>query len=291
MVLAMCVFAGMDTITKLLAADYAAPQILLVRFAVFFVFALLIVRRRNPFRALRARRPAWQVARSLLLVVEIGIFIIALRWLPLAEVTSISAASPLIVTALAALALGERVDARRWLAVGMGFTGVLIIVRPGFGEASALLLIPVLSAVLWAVYQIMVRRLAAQDGADTTVLYTATVGLIALSFVGPFYWQPPDTRGWVLMVGVATLGAAGHGLLIKALQLADASVLQPFGYINLAVVTALGFLVFGQWPDQATFAGAALICASGLWAAREERRQRRRAAADAAATPPPPAGR
>jgi drug/metabolite transporter (DMT)-like permease len=290
MVLTMFVFASMDTITKLLAADYAAPQILLVRFAVFFAFALLIVRRRNPFRGLRSRHPAWQVARSLLLVIEIGVFIIALRWLPLAEVTSIGASAPLIVTALAALALGERVDFRRWVAVGTGFAGVLIIIRPGFGEASLLLLIPLLSAVLWATYQIMVRRLAAQDGADTTVLYTATVGVIGLSFVGPFFWQPPDARGWMLLAGVATLGAAGHGLLIKALQLADASVLQPFGYIHLVAVTALGFLVFGQWPDGATLAGAALICASGLWVAREERRARKGAAGDAA-TPPPPAGR
>ncbi len=171
----------------------------------------------------------------------------------------------------------------------MGFAGVLVIIRPGFGEASHLLLIPLGSAVLWAVYQLMVRRLARVDGADTTVLYTATVGLIALCFVGPFYWQPPDAQGWMLLAAVAILGATGHGILIKALQLADASVLQVFSYIHLAAATGLGFLVFGHWPDGPTLGGAAMIAASGLWVAREERRARKADAA--AATPPLPTGR
>jgi drug/metabolite transporter (DMT)-like permease len=292
MVLATIVFASMDTITKLLAADYAPPQILWVRFAVFFLVALAIVRRRNPLRALRSRHPAWQTARSLLLVVEIGVFIVSLGYLPLAEVVAIASAAPLMVTALAAPVLGERVDGRRWLAVALGFAGVLVIVRPGFGEASHLLLIPLTGAALWAVYQLMVRRLASVDGADTTVFYTATVGLAAMCFIGPFYWQEPDARGWLMLAAVATLGATGHGLIIKALHLADASVLQVFGYIHLVAATALGFMVFGQWPDGPTLGGAALIVASGMWVARDERRARMAEAAAAVATPPPPpAGR
>jgi drug/metabolite transporter (DMT)-like permease len=288
MLLTMAVFSAMDTVTKLLAPDYSAPQILWVRFVFFFLFALATAGRRGPLRTLRSARPRLQIARSLVLLAEMGVFILALRYLPLADVIAIASATPLIVTALAVPVLGERVGARRWAAVIVGFAGVLVIVRPGFAEGSALTLIPVLGATMWAIYQLMVRRLAASDSADTTVLYTATVGLVVLSCIGPFFWQPPDARGWLLLGLVAVLGATGHGLLIRALQAADATVLQPFAYAHLVGATLFGFVVFGDVPDRWTVAGALLVVGCGLFVAYRERALRRAAAP---LTPPRPAGR
>jgi drug/metabolite transporter (DMT)-like permease len=281
MLAAMMVFAVMDTLSKTLVATYDAPQILLVRFVIFLALMLGFSRRRNPLAALRTRRPGLQIVRSLVLVAEIGVYIVAFRYVPLAEVSVIAAATPLLVIAFAAPVLGETIGPRRWLAVLVGFGGVIVVFRPWFGTFSAALLIPLLGAVLFAVYQLMVRSLAATDDARTTLLYTAVVGVVVLAVVGPFFWRPPDAMGWLLMIAVGLLGTAGHGILVMSLQVAGASVLQPFSYSHVVAATFLGYAVFGDLPDGWTVAGAVLISAGGLLALRGEKLR-------AAVTPLPP---
>jgi drug/metabolite transporter (DMT)-like permease len=271
---AWLLFAGMDAGSKQLAESYAIVQILWVRFLALTAIAFWLARRQGGNAALRTRRFWLQCARSLLLVVEIGLFILTITVLPLAEAHAILAVTPLLVTALSIPLLGERVGIRRWSAIGIAFVGMLIILRPGLDAVDPMALLALLCALMFALYQILTRLVSRDDPPMTTLFYTALIGVIGLSAIGPFYWTPPDAAGWALFGLVALLGASGHFLLIKALQLAAASALQPFSYTMLIWATLVGFVVFGNLPDLPTVAGAAIIAASGIYAfARERARQ------------------
>jgi drug/metabolite transporter (DMT)-like permease len=271
---AWLLFAGMDAGSKLLAENYSIVQILWVRFVSLVLIAAWLARRRGGSAALRTRNFWLQALRSVLLVVEIGLFILTITVLPLAEAHAILAITPLIVTALSVPMLGEQVGIRRWSAIGVAFVGVLIILRPGLGAGHPIALLALVCSVMFALYQILTRIVSRTDPPLTTLFYTALVGVGGLSLIVPFYWTTPDAVGWALFVLVAALGASGHFLLIKALQLAPASVLQPFSYTILIWATLVGFLVFGNLPDLLTVVGALVITSSGIYSFARERRLR-----------------
>lgn len=272
MLLAMFLFASMDAVNKHLSQTYAITQILWVRYIFFLGFAILVARQRMKLSfAIRSRVLWLQIARSILLIGEIGTFILALHLLPLADVHALAAITPLLVTALSVPILGERVGWRRWAAVAAGFVGVLIIVRPGFAEINWPIFIALLGALLFALYQIMLRVVARHDPPETTLLYSALVGTIAVSAVGPFNWTPPDAPAWALLVFAGLLGSCAHFALIKALEFGEASRLQPYGYTLMIWAAVLGFIVFGQFPDAFTVGGAVIVAASGVYAFSRER--------------------
>ena len=270
--LAMLLLAGMDGISKTLAADYAVPQILAVRFLIFCLFALAIARPKSLAAAFRSHHPYLQIARSLIITLEVGVFILAFRYLPLADAHAIAGIAPLLVTALAVPILGEKVGLRRWSAIAIGFLGLLVIVRPGIGVFNPAALIPLAGAGLWSVYQILVRKVA-DDSAATSLLYMAVIGAAVMSVLAPFFWRPPDLAGWLLLLSLGVVGSLGHFILIKAFQFAPASSLQPFHYVVLLWATVIGYVVFGDLPDMWTIAGAGIIAASGLYAFYRERRK------------------
>jgi drug/metabolite transporter (DMT)-like permease len=270
---AWLLFACMDAGSKQLAADYSIVQILWLRFASLLAIAAWLARRRGGQTPFRTRHFWLQGARSLLLVVEIGLFILTITRLPLANAHAILAVTPLLVTALSVPLLGERVGLRRWVAIGVAFVGMLIILRPGLGVVHPMAPLALLCASMFALYQILTRIVGRDDPPMTTLFYTAVIGTCGLTLIGPFFWTAPDARGWALFALVACLGAGGHFLLIKALQLAPASVLQPFSYTTLIWATGIGFLVFGNLPDLATVAGATIIAASGIYSFARERRR------------------
>ena len=271
---AWLLFAGMDAGSKLLAEHYSIIQILWVRFVSLAVIAAWLARRQGGSGALRTRHFWLQSLRSILLVTEIGLFILTITVLPLAETHAILAVTPLIVTALSVPLLGERVGLRRWSAIGIALIGVLIILRPGLGMAHPIALVALLCSLMFALYQILTRIVSRVDPPLTTLFYTALVGVGGLTLIIPFYWTTPDVAGWALFGLVAALGASGHFLLIKALQLAPASTLQPFSYTILIWATLMGFLVFGNLPDLLTVVGAIVIASSGIYAFARERRLR-----------------
>ncbi len=273
--LAMLGFAAMDTITKWMVADYPIGQMMWVRYAIFALFAWFVVRRSGLRAALRTTRPWLQFGRALLAVVEAAVFVVAFRYLPLADTHAIAATSPLIVIALGVLFLGEKAGAARWGAVAAGFVGMLLIVRPGFRELDWVLLIPVAGAILWGAYQILIRLCSRTDTPDTTLVWSAFVAFGATTIVGPIDWKWPDAMGWFLLTAIALIGALAHYALIKALDHAEAGAVQPFSYTLLVFVTILGAIVFGDIPDSWTIAGAAVIVASGLYAWHHERRTAR----------------
>lgn len=271
--LAWLLFACMDAGSKLLAEEYSIVQILWVRFLSLFAVSGWLAGRHGR-EGLATRRFWLQSLRSLILVVEIGLFIFAITVLPLANAHAILAISPLIVTALSVPLLGEKVGVRRWTAIGVAFVGMLIILRPGLGVVHPMALVALLCACMWSLYQVLTRIVSRDDPPLTTLFYSALIGAIGLSLIGPFFWRAPDASGWALFALVAVLGASGHFLLIKALQLAPASLLQPFAYTVLVWATLVGFTVFGNLPDGPTVLGAMVIVASGLYTVARARRRR-----------------
>jgi drug/metabolite transporter (DMT)-like permease len=268
---AMLCFAGMDAISKWLVADYAVTQMMWIRSALFFLFAWFVVRKRGLRAALRSPRPDLQILRSLVAIVEGAAFVLAFRYLPLADTHAVGATSPLIVIALGVLFLGERAGLARWLAVAAGFVGVMLIVRPGFRSIDWPLLIPLAGALLWASYQLLTRLSARFDTPDTSLLWSALVAFIATSFVGPLDWTWPTPAAWALMAVISAIGAIAHYALIKALDYAEASAVQPYSYTLLVWATLLGWLVFGDVPDGWTILGAAIVVLSGLYTWHHDR--------------------
>ena len=278
----MLAFAVMDGLTKLLSQSLPITQILLFRSFVFALLAVAMLRVGPTAAALpirdvaRSRRPWLQFSRALLLVIESGLFMIAFSLLPLADVHAVNAVAPLLVVALSVPFLGEAVGWRRWLAVSIGFVGVLIIVRPGLTAIQPATLMALVGSAMWAVYQIMVRLCSRVDSNQTTSLWTAFVGLGAAGIAGSTSWVWPDTGGWALLIAVALLGAYAHIAFISALGMTEPSLLQPFSYTLFVWAVVVGFALFGDVPDRWTLAGASLIIASGLYAWYRERVRARR---------------
>lgn len=265
LVAAMFVFACQDGITKHLAPRFASPQIIWIRFVAFVLLGLWLVCRKGVRRAFYTGAPWLQLAWGIVLVTQMLGFVLVLRYLPLADAHVIMASTPLIVTVLAIPLLGESVDLRRWLAVLAGFAGVLVILRPGLGAMQAGSGFALGVAFMYAMFIPLTRMVSRVDSAGTTLVWTGAVGLVSMTLTAPFVWIWPDLEGWLFLGALALFSAANHWLLIKALERAPASVLQPYSYSILVWAILIGWLVFGDFPDLLTIVGAAVIVASGLY--------------------------
>ncbi len=264
----------MDAGSKVLAASYPIVQILWIRYLLLFAVAYWLLRQRG--KPVLSGRPWLQLTRGLLLLTEIGLIVYALKTMELADVHAILAIAPLIVTALSALFLGEKVGVHRWSAVAIAFVGMLLVLRPGSGVVQPVAFVVILAALLFALYLVLTRVVGRTDPPDVSLFWIAVTGLLVLSAAVPFFWQAPTSLAdWSLFFLVAALGAAAHFCLIKALQLAEASVLQPYSYSILIGAIIVGYLVFGHLPELPTAIGAAIIAGSGLYVFCREQRQRR----------------
>lgn len=274
-VAAMGCLATMDAINKVLVQELGVWQILFVRHAFLLLGCLLWLGPVRIIRSLRAsRRPGLQLLRVTAVVLEIVLFMLAVRYLPLADAHAILAVAPLIVTALAWPLLGERCGPRRWFAVLFGFAGILLIIRPGFAVFDPATLIPLTGACLWALFQLLTRLTARTDSGETSFLFLVVVGFAAPGVAMPWLWETPGTAlSWLLLLAVCVFGAAGHILLQTALRRAPASTLQPFNYTLLIWATMLGVVVFADLPDGWTLTGALIVVGSGLYTWHRERRR------------------
>jgi drug/metabolite transporter (DMT)-like permease len=265
--LAICLFTVMDTIGKSLTARYPFPQVVWARY--FFQCApmLLFLPRLGLPGLLRTRRHGLQVGRGLLLLVATWCMYGAISVVPLADAYTITFTAPLLVTALSVPLLKERVGWRRWSAVVVGFAGVLIVIRPGFGTVPWELLLALITAACFAVYQIF-TRLVSVDPAETPfvmLFYLAWVGAAVMTLIVPFYWQPITLADWLWMAAIGVLGALGHLILIRALVVAPASLIAPFTYSQIVWALIAGWFVFGDLPDIWMLLGCTVIVASGLF--------------------------
>jgi drug/metabolite transporter (DMT)-like permease len=266
MLLATACFGCLDTLSKYLVAYYPAAALVWLRYVLQTLVMLAIFLPRMGLRLFRTSSPGLQIVRGLMLVVSSVVFVIALLHMQIAEVASIVFLAPIIVALAGGPLLGERVGMRTWLALAGGFTGVLMIIRPGGGAFTWWAALPLACAFLFAGYQILTRKLASRGDDPITTLFVP--GLVACFVVPPIFpgaFEVPTVPLHALMLAIiGILGAVGHFMLIRAHALAPATLLSPFGYTQLVVVLTLGWLVFGQLPDGIALAGIALIAGSGL---------------------------
>lgn len=262
---ALMMFGLMDTLVKHVTQTHPVFVVVWGRYLAHFLFAIPLVYFARRTVTIRTRRPFLQLARSLALFAATALFFTAISVLPLATATSVMFSAPLFVAAMSAVFLGEKVGWRRWTAVIVGFGGVLVIVRPGTGFDNWYLLLPLAAGAIFASFQIATRLLSFADDALTTFLYTGFMGTVAASIIVPFEWELPTTEGWILMTLAGLFGSLGHYILIRAYAHTEASLLAPFTYVQLVWATILGLLVFGDFPDEWTIAGALILVASGLY--------------------------
>ena len=199
----------------------------------------------------------------------------AFALLGLIESHAIFACYPLLIAALSGPILGEAVGWRRWVAIGAGFVGVLIILNPTASIFSPLAIIPFFSAVIFALYGLLTRYVSRQDSAETSFFWTGITGVVLMSAIGIWMWEPMSSRDWLWMALLCVTGALGHGLLIKCYEVAEASAVQPFAYLQLVFVSVIGVAFFNEVIALNVAIGAGIVLSAGLFTFWRERLKNR----------------
>jgi drug/metabolite transporter (DMT)-like permease len=274
MVATTLVFSLQDGISRHLAAEYNVMLVVMVRYWFFAAFVMAVAgRKAGGLRAAAQSAFPWlQAFRGALLVIEINIMVLGFVYLGLVESHAVFAAYPLLVAALSGPVLGEHVGWRRWVAIAVGFVGVVIILQPSGGVFSPYAAIPLVAALMFAFYALLTRYVARADSAATSFFYTGVSGVVVATAVGVWFWEPMTVPDWGWMTLLCLTGALGHYLLIRCYEVAEASAVQPFAYLQLVFASTLGISVFGETLRWNVALGAGLIVAAGLftlWRARQ----------------------
>ena len=277
-------FGLQDGFSRLLAENYNVLSVVTIRYWFFMLFVLAFsATRSGGIRGVaRTSRPALQIFRGILLVTQICTAIYGFTIVGLVGWQVVFASYPLMIAAMSVPFLGERVGWRRWLAIAVGFVGVAIALDPQAALLSPQIILPVLGAIQFALYGILTRIAGRADSAETSFFWTGVAGAVAVTLVAPFAWNPPIGSDWGWMGALCITGVGGHFLLIKALEQAEASLLQPFAYFGMLVSAAIGHFGFGDPVTPAMLFGAAMIVAAGLFTLARERRQSQLSEGDSA---------
>ena len=273
-----CVVGGIffltlsDANAKWLGSSYNPLQILFLRALIALPFVATLALWLGGRRVLRTAHPGLHLIRGAINVVSAYCFYLGLRLLPLAEATAIAFAAPLFVTALSVLILKERVDAKRWLAVLAGFAGVLIVVRPGTDAFQAATLLPLVTALLYAVMMITARGIGRGEGMLTTTLYIVLGQLVCSAVALPWVWVTPVLDDLPYFGAVALFSTLGLALITQGFRIGPASVVAPFDYTGLIWATILGWIFWREAPDAYAYLGALFIAGSGVYIAVRESR-------------------
>ncbi len=276
MVATTLVFALQDGVSRHLATEYNVLMVIMIRYWFFAAFVVAVAARQaGGIRQAAATRQPWlQIGRGVLLAGEVCVMVTAFVLLGLTESHAVFAVYPLLIAALSGPVLGERVGWRRWAAIGVGFVGVLVILQPGYGVFDPAALVPLLAATMFALYGLLTRYAARQDSAAVSFFWTGTVGAVFMTAVGIWFWEPMRAPDWGWMAALCVTSAFSHWLLIKAYEVAEASAVQPFAYLQLPFAAALGMAVFGETLRANVAIGAAIVVGAGLftlWRARQRK--------------------
>ena len=274
MVITTIVFASQDGLSKYLATEYNVYMVVMIRYWFFAAFVMTISSRKpgGVKQVAKTKTPLLQIFRSLILVAEMCVTILAFTLLGLAETHAIFASYPLIIAMLSGPILGEHVGWRRWLAICVGFFGILIILNPGNGIFSPYALVPLAGAILFALYGLLTRYAGQYDNSSTSFFWTGIVGCIAMTAIGLNFWDPVSQADWSIMLILSASGMLGHFLLIKCYEVAEASAVQPFAYLQLIWASIIGIIIFGEQITTNVFIGACIIVGAGLFTLWRERK-------------------
>jgi len=266
----LILFSCSDAAGKYLNRTLPPVEIGWIRYLVFCIFIAPPFLRRG-VRVLRTAHPWLQAIRSLGLALATLFFILATRFLPMAEATATHYVCPLLITALSIPVLGETVGWRRWTATAVGMIGVLVVMRPLGATFQAAAILPLFSATFSAVAMVLTRKLAYRDSAATMLAWSAILGFLAMSALLPLGFVVPNAVELTIGIGIGVVTSAAQWLVVLAYRNADASLLAPFSYCQIIFSALLGYAIFGNAPDGWSYAGAALIIGSGLYTARRNR--------------------
>ncbi|MBL4766106.1 MAG: DMT family transporter [Rhodobacteraceae bacterium] len=268
------VFAVQDGISRHLAGEYNVLMVVMIRYWFFGAFVIAIAARAGGIRQVaQTTQPILQMFRGALLAGEVCVMVLAFTILGLIESHAVFTCYPLLVAALSGPILGERVGWRRWAAIGLGFIGVLVILQPGMSVFDPAAIIPLLSAVMFALYGLLTRFAARKDNAATSFFWTGVTGAVVMTVVGVWFWEPMSTSDWGWMAVLCITGVLGHWLLIKCYDVAEASAVQPFAYFQLVFAAILAISFFGETIRTNVALGAAMIVGAGLFTLWRERTQ------------------
>ena len=275
MLLAMAILPCIDVIAKVLGRQgLPILEIVWARLTFGALLALPFAARLTLPRGLLPNRPFYHALRATLLMTATFTFFLSLRTLPIADALAIFFVQPLVVTALSPMILHEKVGPRRWAAVGVGFIGTLIIIRPGLGGITQGSLLALAAGCSLALYFLMTRRIAGSAPAMVTTFRTNAMGALIASALVPLVWQTPTLTQALLLVVLAAIANVGHYFIVRAYDHAEASLLAPLAYTEMITSTILGLIFFGDFPDRWTFVGVSILIACAIYISMRERAQK-----------------
>lgn len=272
MVAAVSLFSCLDAAAKYASREIPVLEVVFFRYAFHMLLAAAVLNPWSSPDAWRVRRPGLQILRALTLLVVTCCNFLALRWMQLAETVTIAFLAPLLIAGLSVLFLKETIGIRRLAAILVGFSGILVVTRPGLAAVHPAVFLSLGSVLFAAFYNMLTRHLAGSETPGSMLLFTAGIPALVLLPVLPFVWTTPtEPVLWILLPLIGAIGAVSHYLLIIAHRFAPASMLAPFGYAQILSMVALGYVVFGDVPTLWTLSGAAIVIASGLYLLHRER--------------------
>ena len=275
MIAAVTVFAMQDGFSRHLAETYNTFVVIMIRYWLFSVFVLILAwRQPQGFRAaVRTRHPWLHLMRASLLIAEVCVIVYGYTLIGLINSHAIFAVCPLLVAGLAVPLLGERIVWQRWLAIGAGLAGVLIILQPGSGVFSLASLLPLAAATMFAIYSLLTRLTTRDEPAFVALFWSGIIGMVLVSAVGLPNWEPMTGPDWLWMTVYALLALLGNWLLIRCYEVAEASSVQPFAYLQIVLVSLIGIVVYGEVLRTPVLIGGAIVVGAGLFALLHSRRQ------------------
>ena len=261
-------FSILDAFQKTAVINHSIFQLLFIKYIFTLLLSCSEAKRKNNYKFWQSNNVKLQVLRSFFSIIESGCFVLAFRYLSLADVHSVGSLTPVIIVALSALILKENVSPKTWIAIFVGFLGVLIILRPGLSIFDIKSLLPLMAALFLGLYQVVTRKVSENDSTETSLFYTSLIGFIVMSILAFVYWQPLTLNSYFLFTGIGIFFSMGIYFQIIALSKARASIIQPFHYTLIFWAIILGYLVYDDLPDIPTIVGATIIAASGIYVLR-----------------------
>lgn len=258
-------FSILDAFQKTAVINHSIFQLLFIKYIFTLLLSCSEAKRKNNYKFWQSNNVKLQVLRSFFSIIESGCFVLAFRYLSLADVHSVGSLTPVIIVALSALILKENVSPKTWIAIFVGFLGVLIILRPGLSIFDIKSLLPLMAAFFLGLYQVVTRKVSENDSTETSLFYTSLIGFIVMSILAFVYWQPLTLNSYFLFTGIGIFFSMGIYFQIIALSKARASIIQPFHYTLIFWAIILGYLVYDDIPDLFTIIGACIITVSGIY--------------------------
>ena len=258
-------FSLLDAVQKTAIIYHSLFQLLFIKYCFVLFLSLIESQRKKNYSFYKSGNIKIQILRSVLSIIESGCFILSFRYLTLADAHSIASLTPVLVVALSAIILREHVSLKTWIAIFVGFVGVLIIMRPGLSLFDPKSLIPLAGAFFLSIYQIVTRKASEKDPNETSLFYTSIVGIILMAIIGYNFWQPLMENSFIYFIAIGFFFSLGLYFQIIALSMARAGIIQPFHYTLIFWAIILGYIFYDDFPDIPTFIGGLVITVSGVY--------------------------